>query len=125
MILVDTSVWVDHLRVGEPEMVHLLDHGLVLAHPWVTGELALGHLSQRQDILGLLAGLPSAEIATDAEVLGLIEAEQLYGLGIGYVDAHLLAATRLTADARMWTADKRLAMVARRLDLLADAEIEP
>jgi predicted nucleic acid-binding protein len=122
VILVDTSVWVDHLRAGEPALVHLLDHGLVLAHPWVTGELALGHLSQRQDILGLLTGLPSAEIATDAEVLGLIEAEQLYGLGIGYVDAQLLAATRLTADARLWTADKRLAVVARRLGLLADIE---
>jgi predicted nucleic acid-binding protein len=124
VILVDTSVWVDHLRAGKPALVHLLDHGLVLAHPWVTGELALGHLSQRQDILGLLTGLPSAEIATDAEVLGLIEAEQLYGLGIGYVDAQLLAATRLTADARLWTADKRLAVVARRLRLLADLEVE-
>ncbi|MHB1718205.1 MAG: type II toxin-antitoxin system VapC family toxin [Acidimicrobiales bacterium] len=124
MILVDTSVWVDHLRAGEPALVHLLDHGLVLAHPWVTGELALGHLSQRQDILGLLTGLPSAQIATDAEVLGLIEAEQLYGLGIGYVDAQLLAATRLTADARLWTADKRLAEVARHLRLLADLGVE-
>jgi predicted nucleic acid-binding protein len=122
VILVDTSVWVNHLRAGEPALVHLLNHGLVLAHPWVTGELALGHLSQRQNILGLLTGLPSAEIATDAEVLGLIEAEQLYGLGIGYVDAQLLAATRLTADARLWTADKRLAVVARRLRLLADLE---
>ena len=124
MILVDTSVWVDHLRAGERALVHLLDHGLVLAHPWVTGELALGHLSQRKDILGLLTGLPSAEIATDAEVLGLIEAEQLSGLGVGYVDAQLLAATRLTADARLWTADKRLAVVARRLRLLADLEVE-
>ncbi len=122
MILVDTSVWVDHLRVGEPALAHLLDHGLVLAHPWVTSELALGHLSQRHEILGLLTGLPSAEIATDAEVLGLIEAEQLYGLGVGYVDVQLLAATRLTADARLWTADKRLAVVARRLGLLADVE---
>lgn len=125
MILVDTSVWVDHLRTGEPALADLLDRNLVLAHPWVTGELALGHLSLRQDILGLLAGLPSAEVATDVEVLGLIEAEQLYGLGVGYVDAQLLAATRLTADARLWTADKRLARVARRLHLLADVEVEP
>jgi predicted nucleic acid-binding protein len=123
--LVDTSVWVDHLRTGEPALGRLLDHGLVLAHPWVTGELALGHLSQRQEILGLLTALPSAEVATDAEVLGLIEAEQLYGLGGGYVDAQLLAATRLTADARLWTADKRLAVIARRLRLLADVEVEP
>jgi predicted nucleic acid-binding protein len=124
VILVDTSVWVDHLRAGEPALVHLLDHGLVLAHPWVTGELALGHLSQRQDILGLLTGRPSGEIATGAGVLGLIEAVQLSGLGLGYVDAQLLAATRLTADARLWTADKRLAVVARRLRLLADFEVE-
>jgi predicted nucleic acid-binding protein len=125
VILVDTSVWVDHLRAGKPGLAQLLDRGLVLAHPWVTGELALGHLSQRQVILRLLTGLPSAEIATDAEVLGLIEAEQLYGLGIGYIDAQLLAATRLTADARLWTADKRLAVVARRLHLLADLEVKP
>jgi len=125
VILVDTSVWVDHFRVGEPALAHLLDYGLVLAHPWVTGELALGHLAQRQEILALLAGLPSAEIATDAEVAGLIEAEHLYGLGVGYVDAQLLAATRLTADARLWTADKRLAAIARRLRLLADVEAEP
>lgn len=125
MILVDTSIWVDHLRAGEPALAHLLDHGLVLAHPWVSGELALGHLSQRQDILGLLAGLPSAEVATDAEILRLIKVEQLYGLGVGYVDAQLLAATRLTAGARLWTADKRLAMVARRLHLLADVDVEP
>jgi len=119
VILVDTSIWVNHLRAGEPALADLLDRGLVLAHPWVTGELALGHLSQRQDILALLAGLPPAEVATDAEVLALIEAEQLYGLGVGYVDAQLLAATRLTANARMWTADKRLATVAHRLRLLA------
>ena len=124
MILVDTSVWVDHLRAGEPALARLLDHGLVLAHPWVTGELALGHLSQRQDILGLLTDLPSAEIATDTDVLGLIESERLYGLGVGYVDAQLLAATRLTADAQLWTADKRLVAVARRLRLLADLEVE-
>lgn len=68
MILVDTSVWVDHLRAHDPRLAHLLNHDLVLAHPWVMGELALGHLSQRQDVLGLLAGLSSAEVATDAEV---------------------------------------------------------
>lgn len=125
MILVDTSVWVDHLRANEPTLVHLLNRDLVLGHPWVTGELALGNLTQRQDILGLLDSLPSAEVATHTEILGLIEAEQLYGLGIGYVDAQLLAATRLTADTRLWTADKRLAMVARRLHLLADVDVDP
>jgi predicted nucleic acid-binding protein len=128
VILVDTSVWVDHLRTGQPALAHLLDSGSVLAHPWVIGELALGQLSRRQDILRLLGSLSQAEVATDAEVLGLIEGRQLYGLGIGYVDAQLLAATLLTPDARLWTADTRLAAAGSRLDLLADPadlEVEP
>ncbi len=112
MILVDTSVWIDHLRGGDPELALLLQHGDVLAHPWVTGELALGHLSQRVEILGLLHNLPQAKAATDVEVLALIDNHQLFGLGIGYVDAHLLAATMLTTGARLWTRDKRLAVVA-------------
>jgi len=78
----------------------------------VTGELALGHLSQRSEILGLLHHLPQAKTATDVEVLALIDTHQLFGLGIGYVDAHLLAATMLTAGSRLWTRDKRLAVVA-------------
>lgn len=112
MILVDTSIWIDHLRIGDPELSRLLHHNEVLAHPWVTGELALGHLSRRSEILGLLHNLPQASVATDVEVLTLIDNRQLSGLGIGYVDAHLLAATQLTADARLWTRDKRLAAVA-------------
>lgn len=112
MILVDTSIWVDHLRDGDPELVTLLQHSHVLAHPWVTGELALGHLSRRSEILGLLHNLPQATVATDLEVLTLIDNQHLCGLGIGYVDAHLLAATMLTTDARLWTRDKRLATVA-------------
>lgn len=112
MILVDTSIWVDHLRSGDLELGRLLQDGRVLAHPWVTGELALGHLSQRDEILGLLHNLPQANVATDVEVLTLIGNRRLSGLGIGYVDAHLLAATLLTTDARLWTRDKRLAAVA-------------
>ncbi len=120
MILVDTSVWVDHLRAGNAVLERLLERGSVLAHPWVTGELALGHLSHRKDILGLLSHLPHAELAADSEVLTLIERRQLYGLGIGYVDAQLLAATQLTRDARLWTADKRLAAAGSQLHLLVD-----
>jgi predicted nucleic acid-binding protein len=112
VILVDTSVWIDHLRGGDPQLASLLQDGDVLAHPWVTGELALGHLSQRSEILGLLRNLPQAKAATDIEVLALIDNLQLFGLGIGYVDAHLLAATMLTTDARLWTRDKRLGAVA-------------
>ena len=114
MILVDTSVWIDHLRGGDPELASLLQDAQVLAHPWVIGELALGHLSKRSEVLGLLRNLPQAKSATDIEVLTLIDDHQLFGLGIGYVDAHLLAATMLTTDARLWTRDKRLAVVADR-----------
>ncbi len=112
MILVDTSIWIDHLRTGDRELGELLRDGQVLAHPWVTGELALGHLSRRSEILGLLHNLPQATVATDDEVLTLIDKRQLFGLGIGYVDAHLWAATTLTTAARLWTRDKRLAAVA-------------
>lgn len=115
MILVDTSIWVDHLRAGHVTLVGLLERDLVLAHPWVIGELALGHLAGRGEVVGLLTSLPQATVATTDEVLRLIEGHQLYGLGIGYVDAQLLAATRLTPDAQLWTADKRLGAVAARL----------
>lgn len=80
----------------------------------------VGHLSQRAEILGLLADLPQATVATDAEVLALVENRGLFGLGIGYVDAHLLAATALTPDARLWTRDNRLAAVAARLGLASE-----
>jgi len=117
VILVDTSVWIDHLRSGDETLAGLLDNSAVLAHPWVIGELALGNLSRRDDVIGLIRGLPQATLATDDEVLGLIEQEALYGAGIGYVDAALLAATRLTSDTAFWTRDKRLSSVAARLGL--------
>jgi predicted nucleic acid-binding protein len=111
-MLVDTSVWVDHLRAGNPTLAGLLESGLVLTHPFVVGELALGNLRQREIVLNALADLPSAKIATDAEVLSFIGREALFGRGIGYVDVHLLAAVRLTAEATLWTNDKRLHRVA-------------
>lgn len=117
MILVDTSVWIDHLRAGEPRLAQLLQDGHVLAHPWVIGELALGQLSRRREILALLNNLPRAETARDTEVLDLVENRHLFGLGIGYVDAHLLAVTLLTTGARLWTRDKRLAAAASQLGL--------
>ncbi len=115
MILVDTSIWIEHLRAGLETLVRLLDRGVVLAHPWVIGELALGHLDQRREIIGLLGNLSQAAVATTEEVLTLIERHQLVGSGIGYVDAQLLASTRLTPDARLWTHDSRLGAVAERL----------
>jgi predicted nucleic acid-binding protein len=117
VILVDTSVWIDHLRRGDTTLAGLLDHSAVLAHPWVTGELALGNLSSRGEVIGLIQGLPQAVLATDDEVMSLIDQESLYGAGIGYVDAQLIAATRLTPDAALWTRDKRLSEVTARLGL--------
>jgi len=117
VILVDTPVWIDHLRSGDATLVRLLDNSAVLAHPWVTGELALGNLVQREEIVGLMRDLPQATLATDDEVLGLIEQAELYGAGIGYVDAQLLAATRLTSETTLWTKDKRLSAAATRLGL--------
>lgn len=120
MILVDTSVWIDHLRLGHPTLADLLDRGSVLGHPWVVGELALGHLTQRRAIISLLTSLPQATVATPAEVLTLAERHALNGLGIGYVDAQLLAAAQLTAEARLWTNDSRLAAAATRLGRAVD-----
>ncbi len=120
MILVDTSIWIDHLRGGDAQLASILQVGQVLAHPWVTGELALGHLSRRTEILGLLRNLPQAKSATDIEVLTLIDDHHLFGLGIGYVDVHLLAATMLTTNAQLWTRDKRLSAVAAQLGLASD-----
>ena len=121
MILVDTSIWIDHLRLGDPQLTALLHGGQVLAHPWVIGELALGNLTRRREILELLNGLPRASAATDAEVLAMIERHRVFGLGVGYVDAHLLAATLLTASASLWTRDKRLRAVATRMGLTGGA----
>jgi predicted nucleic acid-binding protein len=117
VILADTSVWVDHLRASDKVLAALLDTGLVLAHPFVIGELALGNLRQREIVLNALADLPHASVATDAEVLHFIERHALSGRGIGYIDAHLLAAVQLTAGAELWTNDKRLRGVAVKLGL--------
>ena len=121
MILVDTSVWIDHLRVGDEALCDFLDRGRVLGHPFVTGELALGNLKQRDIVLRALRRLPQAIVASHEEVLRLVEYQPLHGLEIGYVDAHLLAAVRLTAGAKLWTWDRRLRTVATQLGLAAAA----
>ena len=110
--MVDTSVWIDHLRTGSSELESLLKDLKVLVHPFVIGELACGNLANRAEVLLLLHNLPSVSLATDAEVLFYIERQQLMGRGIGYIDAHLLAATALTGSIRLWTLDRRLAAVA-------------
>ena len=115
MILVDTSIWIDHFRAGDARLAAVLEANTVLSHPAVIGEIALGNLPRREMVLTALRNLPQAAIATEAELARFIEDETLHGLGIGYVDAHLLAATRLTPEATLWTRDARLAAAAARL----------
>ncbi|MEO7149702.1 MAG: type II toxin-antitoxin system VapC family toxin [Rhodanobacteraceae bacterium] len=117
MILVDTSVWIDHLRRGDAALATALDAGNVLMHPFVIGELACGNLKNRAALFALLLQLPVAPMATDAEALDYIDRYRLMGRGIGYLDMHLLAATALAPGAKLWTRDKRLASVAGELKL--------
>lgn len=119
MIIVDSCVWVDHLRRADPTLQQLLEVGGVLSHPFIVGELALGSLRQRQIILNEMGRLPAAIVATPSEVLWLIDEASLFNLGIGYVNAHLLASTQLTPSASLWTRDKRLLGAAQRLSLAA------
>ncbi len=119
MTLVDTSIWVDHFRATDQVLEALLSRDDVLTHPFVIGELAMGNLRRRDAILSDMRGLPLAITAMDDEVLDFVQEHSLHGLGIGYVDAHLLAAVRLTAGATLWTRDKRLDAAARRLSVAA------
>ncbi len=117
MILVDTSVWIDHLRRGEAELIALLNEGQVMIHPFVIGELALGNLQNRDVVISTLQSLPKISAASEDEVLHFIQHNALYGTGIGYIDAHLLAAVRLTPGTLLWTRDKRLLAEGARLGL--------
>jgi predicted nucleic acid-binding protein len=119
VILVDTSVWVQHFRDRDATLTELLERGAALTHPFVIGELALGNLRQRELVLRMLSRLPAASAATNAEVLRFIDHTALFGRGVGYVDVHLLAATRLTAGSKLWTLDKRLNDVAVELRIAA------
>ena len=114
MILVDTSIWVDHLRKGNDLLSRLLEQGLVLIHPFIVGELACGSMVNRREILGLLETLPGIGTAGHAEVLHLVEERRLYGQGIGWVDAHLLASA-LLSHSFLFTADQRLHRLAESL----------
>ncbi len=117
MILADTSVWIDHLHRGHRKLQDALEEGVVLMHPFIIGELACGTLRRRAQILEDLANLPSSVLATDGEVLAMIEAHRLMGQGLGYVDAHLLASLRLHGDAVLLTRDTSLLLGARRLGI--------
>jgi predicted nucleic acid-binding protein len=114
MVLVDTSIWVAHLRKGHDRLARLLDEGVVCCHPFVIGELACGNLKNRTEILSLLRALPSAEVADHEEILAFIDNHQLMGKGLAYVDVHLLGSTVLSGTS-LWTADHRLAQASADL----------
>ncbi len=108
MILADTSVWVDHLRVGNRRMQALLHSGQIVMHPMIVAELALGSLRQRTKTLADLDGLLEAQIAQLGEVRSMIEARKLYSRGVGLIDAHLVASCLITPGTRLWTRDAAL-----------------
>lgn len=116
MILVDTSVWISHLRDGDVGLENLLNDGHVVCHPFIVGELACGHLKNRDEILSLLQALPMATNADNEEVMEFIENYQLMGKGLGYIDMHLLASAVLS-KASLWTFDKRLHEVSVKMGL--------
>ncbi len=120
MILVDSSVWIDHLKVPNQALADLMDRERLLMHPMVIGEVALGSLRDRAEVLGRLSQLPSARIASHQHVMLMIEGRRLFGSGIGYVDAHLLASARVTPECGLWTRDKRLRAAAERMDLFRE-----
>lgn len=120
MILVDTSIWIDHLRADNNHLIELLDRSQVLLHPFIIGELACGNLRNREEILRLLNDLPQSPVASPEEALHFIEQNQLMGKGIGYIDVHLLAATALAENTRLWTSDKRLKKVTVGMKLASD-----
>jgi predicted nucleic acid-binding protein len=118
MILVDTSVWIEHFQAGNDRLKGLLLDEQVLCHPFVVGELGCGTLQKRNEILSMLKALPEVHLLEHEEVMSFIEARRLYGHGIGWVDAHLLASTLLTRCA-IWTFDKPLRRAAAALNVLA------
>jgi predicted nucleic acid-binding protein len=116
MVLADTSIWIEHFRHRAPTLAAHLAEGLVLMHPFISGELACGNLKNRAVILSDLNALPPSRLASNAEVLHLIEDRRLWGRGLGWVDAHLLASA-LLSNCRFWTLDVRLAKAAEELGL--------
>ena len=122
VILVDTSVWINHLRTHSKLLTQLLDLEQVLVHPFVIGEIACGNLTNRKEIISLLLSLPSAPKADDDEVLFFVEQHNLMGCGLGLVDVHLLTSAMIEA-ARIWTADRSLALAARKLSIEFDQNL--
>ena len=125
MVLVDTSVWADHLRSGCRELSRLLERSLVMTHPFIVGELALGNLANRDRVLQYLRNLPATRVASGNEVLHLVENQHLMGRGIGWVDAHLLASALLSSPLRLFSRDTRLRQLAAELGVGAWKEPPP
>lgn len=115
MVIVDTSVWIDFLRNGDPLLTDLLCDNQVICHPYVLGELRLGNIPKRKSFLELLSNLPGCSLATEQELTHLIESNKLFGKGIGYIDAHLLASSLLDGVS-LWTRVKRLEKIAKNLN---------
>jgi predicted nucleic acid-binding protein len=120
MILVDSSVWIEHVRAPDEIMLELLRDRMVLVHPFVIGEMAIGHVRRREAVLSELKELPQAPLVDDDEVLEFIMKRRLFGQGIGYIDAHLLASSMISSKSSIWTLDRNLRAVAERLGLAAD-----
>jgi predicted nucleic acid-binding protein len=114
VILVDTSIWIDHFRYGDAELRKIIEDDRLLCHPIVIGELALGSLRDRDAVIAFLAAQREAFVATHDEVMMMIDRHSLFSMGIGYTDAHLLASTLLDRRSALWTRDKRLALVAQK-----------
>jgi predicted nucleic acid-binding protein len=119
MTLVDSSIWIDHLRAPNGILTALVERRDVLIHPFVIGEIALGSIRSRTSVLGVLAKLPAIPLATHADVMRLIESRRLFGRGVGYVDAHLLSAALLRRDTVLWTRDRRLDAASEELGIAA------
>ena len=117
MILVDTSIWIDYLRQGDPLLVEHLNQQQILMHGMVLGELAIGKFKNRQLLLDRWQALPFIQSATDAQVLQFLETHQLMGQGVGWIDLHLLTSTSFTDGVKLWTRDKRLRTIAETLNL--------
>jgi predicted nucleic acid-binding protein len=120
-VLVDTSLWVDHLSRGREDLADFLRRGVAMTHPWVVGELACGGIRNRDEVLGLLQSLPTPRVVDHAEALVFIEAHNLMGLGLAYVDIHLLASCVLDR-VPLWTRDKALGAVAQKLGVAFDPD---
>jgi predicted nucleic acid-binding protein len=118
-MLVDTSIWVEHLRHSQHGLVSLLQRTDVQCHPFIVGELACGSLTRRSEILQLLRRLPSVQVVENEEVMTFVERHRLTGRGVGWVDVHLLASAALES-VLLWTADRRLAAIARLLGVYGE-----